>query len=70
MAWNRDVSILFSIKDMIRSSQGISVRLRIDAVGSYEAPKVYIPIANPFEAASGGAGAGAGTGAGSAMEDD
>lgn len=70
VAWNKDVSILFSIKDMIRSSQGISVRLRIDAVGSYEAPKVYIPITNPF---LGGAGAGAGAGggaAGSSMMDE
>jgi hypothetical protein len=69
VAWNRDVSILFSIKDMIRSSQGISVRLRVDAVGSYEAPKVYIPITNPFEAAGGGAGAGSGSGAAMAEDD-
>jgi hypothetical protein len=58
--WSNDVGILFSIKDMIRSSQGISVRIRIDAVGAFEAPKIYIPISNPFEVASGGAGAGAG----------
>lgn len=59
--WNNDVGILFSIKDMIKSTQGISVRVRIDAVGVFETPKVYIPITNPFETAgaiTGGAGAG------------
>jgi hypothetical protein len=56
--WSNDVGILFSIKDMIKSTQGISVRLRIDAVGVMEAPKVYVAISNPFE------------GAGAAMTDD
>lgn len=61
VAWNKDVSILFSVKDMIRSTQGISVRVRIDAVGAFEAPKVFVPITNPFlGAVAGGAGAGAG----------
>lgn len=70
--WSNDVGILFSIKDMIKSSQGISLRVRVDAVGAFEAPKIYVPITNPFEGASvgGGAGAGAGAGAGSQMEDD
>jgi hypothetical protein len=27
--WNNDVGILFSVKDMIKSSQGISVRIRV-----------------------------------------
>jgi hypothetical protein len=51
--WNNDVGILFSVKDMIKSSQGISVRIRVDAVGVMEAPKTYIAIANPFETAAG-----------------
>lgn len=66
--WSNDVGILFSVKDMIKSSQGISVRVRIDAVGVYETPKIYIPITNPF-ALGGGAGAGAGA-SGSQMDEE
>lgn len=65
VTWAKDVSLLFSLRDMIRSSQGISVRIRIDAVGAYEAPKVHIPVTNPFLT-----GGGAGAGAGSQMEED
>jgi hypothetical protein len=64
--WNNDVGILFSLKDMVKTSHGITVRVRIDAVGAFETPKVYVPIVNPFE----GEAAGAGAGAGRAMEDD
>jgi hypothetical protein len=67
--WSNEVGILFSIKDMIRSTQGISVRVRIDAVGAFEAPKIYIPISNPFEDAAASSG-GAGAGAGAVMDDE
>lgn len=69
ITWAKDVSLLFSFKDMIRSSQGISVRIRIDAVGAFEAPKVHVPIVNPF-LAGGATTGGSGAGAACAMEDD
>ena len=67
--WSNEVGILFSIKDMIRSTQGISVRVRVDAVGAFETPKIYIPIYNPFEEAASSSG-GAGAGAGSMIDDE
>jgi hypothetical protein len=74
VTWAKDVSILFSLKDIIRSTQGISIRLRVDAVGSYEAPKVFIPITNPFEGSAvyggGGGAAAASSSASVLMEDD
>lgn len=51
--WKNDVGIVFSFRDLYKSSYGISLRFRIDIVGAWEPPKaVFVSISNPFLAGS------------------
>jgi hypothetical protein len=53
VCWRNDVGIVFSFRDMYKSSYGISVRFRIDIVGAWEAPKpAFVALSNPFLAGS------------------
>lgn len=49
--WRNDVGIVFSLRDIYKSAYGIGVRVRIDIIGAWPAPKpAIVPIFNPFSA--------------------
>lgn len=53
VTWKNDVGVVLSLRDLYKSAHGIALRVRVDIVGVWEAPKpVYVPLANPFAAGS------------------
>lgn len=53
VTWRNDVGIVFSFKDLYKSTHGITLRVRVDMIGAWEPPKpVYVPLVNPFSAGS------------------
>jgi hypothetical protein len=49
VTWKNDVGVVFSFRDIYKSSYGIGVRVRIDILGAWTIPKpVFTPISNPF----------------------